>query len=58
MVASSPKAFLEFAVARGADRETLMRRASIQPHDLTDPNGRIPLARYVALMETGIQLNK
>lgn len=56
VAASWPRAFLDFAVARGADRETLMQRACIQPHDLTDPTGRIPLVRYVALMEAGIEL--
>ena len=56
VAASWPKALVDFAVARGADRETLMQRACIQPHDLTDPTGRIPLLRYVALMEAGIEL--
>jgi Arabinose-binding domain of AraC transcription regulator, N-term len=56
IVATGPRAFLEFAAGRGADRETLMRRAGIQQRDLTDPAGRIPIVRYVALMEAGIAL--
>ena len=56
VVASAPKAFSEFAVARGADRGVLLRRAGIEEHDLADPNGRVPVARYVALMEAAIEL--
>ncbi len=56
VVASSPKALVEFAVSRGADRETLLRRAGIHAHDLLDQNGRIPIVRYVALMKTAIEL--
>src|SRR5919202_1349129 len=56
VVASAPKALLDFAVARGADRETLLHRAGLQPRDLTDPNGRIPLVRYVALLAAGAEL--
>jgi len=56
VVAAAPKAFLEFAVARGADRDRLLRRACIHARDLADPNGRVPIVRYVAMMEAAIDL--
>ena len=56
VVATAPKALLDFAVDRGADRVTLLRLASIDPRDLEDPNGRVPVVRYVAMMEAAIDL--
>ena len=50
------RAFLEFAVARGADRQTLIAQSRLRPQDLTEPDNRIPLATYIALMEAGIKL--
>jgi AraC-like DNA-binding protein len=49
-------AFLEFAVARGADRQMLMERSGLRPACLTEPDNRIPLATYIALLEAGIEL--
>lgn len=49
-------AFLKFAVARGADRQTLMEQSRLCPQDLTEQDNRIPLASYIALMEAGIKL--
>src|SRR5690242_4098309 len=57
VVAAAPKAFVEFAVTRGADRTTLLRRAGIHPHDLVDPNGRLAIDKYAVLMEAGIELS-
>jgi AraC-like DNA-binding protein len=48
---------MEFAVARGADRTTLLARAGIAPADLDDIDRRIPFARYVALMRAGKALS-
>src|ERR1043165_6778286 len=42
-----PKAFLDFAVAKGADRQTLLDRSSIASADLSDLDKRIPLSNYV-----------
>src|SRR5262247_4051775 len=56
VTASAPKALVDFAVARGADREALMRRAGIRPRDLVDPNGRVSVVRYVALIDAGVEL--
>ena len=56
IVAGYPKAFLDFAVARGADRQTLLERSGIPLADLSDVDKRIPLGNYVALLEAGIEL--
>ncbi|RZJ89380.1 MAG: helix-turn-helix domain-containing protein [Brevundimonas sp.] len=41
---------LRYAVSRGADGRALAERSGIHPGDLSDPDGRVPLASYVALM--------
>jgi AraC-like DNA-binding protein len=56
IAASFPKAFLDFAVSRGADCRTLIERSHICSDDLNDPDNRIPLANYIALLKTGIEL--
>jgi AraC-like DNA-binding protein len=50
------KAFLEFAVARGADRQKLIEQTRLHAQDLTDPDNRLPLATYLALIKAGIEL--
>ena len=54
--AGYPKAFLDFAVARGADRLTLIARSHIHPDELQNQDNRIPLANYLAMLEAGIEL--
>ena len=54
--AGYPKAFLDFAVSRGADRLTLIARSHIHPEELLNQDNRIPLANYLAMLETGIEL--
>jgi len=49
-------AFLEFAVARGADRQRLIEQSRLPPQDLTERDNRLPLATYLALMKAGIKL--
>jgi AraC-like DNA-binding protein len=56
VAAGFPKAFLDFAVSKGAARRTLIERSRIDPDDLTEPDNRIPLANYIALLEAGIEL--
>ena len=56
IAAGYPKAFLYFAVSRGADRKVLLERSQIRPDDLKDQEGRIRLANYMALMRAGIEL--
>jgi AraC-like DNA-binding protein len=54
--AGYPKALLDFAVSRGADRRTLIARSQIRLDDLEDQDRRIPLANYLALLHVGIEL--
>ena len=56
IAAGYPKAFLEFAVSRGADRRALLGRSRLRPDDLRDQDGRVPLSSYVALMGAGAEL--
>ena len=50
------EAFLQFAGARGADRQTLIEQSRLRPEDLSERDNRLPLATYVALLKAGIQL--
>ena len=38
--------------ARGADAGAALRRVGLEPGDLTDPDRRVPLVRYLELLET------
>ena len=58
IAAGYPKAFLEFAVSRGANRATLLERSHLCLDDLENPEGRFPLTTYIALMKAGIELCK
>jgi AraC-like DNA-binding protein len=44
------RSLMDFAVAKGADRECLARQSLIDLAELEHPDGRIAFARYVALM--------
>jgi AraC-like DNA-binding protein len=46
-------ALIEFATSRGADRMRLMACADLDAAALADPDDRVPLARYIALMRAG-----
>src|SRR3984885_1442247 len=37
--------------SRGADADDAVRRAGLEPGDLTDPDRRVPLIRYLELLE-------
>jgi AraC-like DNA-binding protein len=54
--AGYPNAFLDFAVARGADRAALLTRADLKPSDLAQQDNRVPLAGYLALIKAAIAL--
>jgi len=54
--AGYPKALLDFAVSRGADRQTLIARSHIHPDELRNQDNRIPLANYLAMLHAGIEL--
>src|SRR5947207_10503401 len=56
VAAGYPKAFLDFAVSRGADRQMLLERSHIHLEDLKDQDDRVPLANYLALLKAGIEL--
>jgi AraC-like DNA-binding protein len=50
------RALADLAVAKGAGREELLRRAGIAPGEIEDPDRRVRLARYQALMHAGQEL--
>ncbi len=50
------EAFLQFAVARGADRQTLIEQSRLHPEDLLERDNRLPLSTYLALMKAAIKL--
>ena len=56
VTAGLPKAFLNFAAARGADRRILLQRSNISLDEILDADNRVPLASYVALLTAGIEL--
>lgn len=56
VAAGFPKAFLDFAASRGADRLTLIEHSQVSPDDLKEPNNRVPLANYAGLLQAGIEL--
>jgi AraC-like DNA-binding protein len=56
IAAGYPKAFLDFAVSKGAERQSLIERSHIRPEDLDDQDNRIPLAKYLVLVKAGIEL--
>ena len=56
VAAGYPKALLDFAVSRGADRQMLIERSQISLDDLQDQDNRIALANYMALLKAGIEL--
>ncbi|MCF4097488.1 AraC family transcriptional regulator [Maritalea mediterranea] len=41
---------LAYALSRGADAEDLQAKSSLGDHDLTDPDARVPLHTYLALL--------
>jgi AraC-like DNA-binding protein len=56
IAAGYPKALLDFAVSKGADRRMLIERSQICLDDLENQDNRIPLANYLALLNAGIEL--
>ena len=56
VAAGAARALLEFAVSKGASRDTLLRRSGIDPSDLRDRDRRVPFARYIALIRAGKEL--
>lgn len=54
--AGYPQGFVRFATGRGVDRDALMARTGISETDLTHQDNRVPLDRYVALLDTAAEL--
>jgi AraC-like DNA-binding protein len=50
------KGIARFAVARGADERSLLSAAKIDPLQLDDPDARLPISCYRALIKTGQEL--
>ncbi|ATQ41719.1 AraC family transcriptional regulator [Caulobacter mirabilis] len=50
------KGFLDFAVTRGAEARALGERSGVTAADLSDHDGRLPMARYVALVRAAKDL--
>ena len=50
------RGLLHLAVSKGASAALLLERSSIDPQELQDPDNRIALPRYVALMKAGKEL--
>ncbi len=50
------RALVEMAVARGAERKRLLAHAGVAASDLEDQDARLPLVRYLALLETARDL--
>ncbi|HEX5182102.1 MAG TPA: AraC family transcriptional regulator [Allosphingosinicella sp.] len=57
VAAAIVRTLMDFAVAKGADRDALVRRSGLDPAWLDDPDGRIPYAHYKALMRAGKSLS-
>lgn len=56
IAAAFARGLIEVAAARGADSGALMARAGVAPGTLDDPDARVALARYMALMRAGQEL--
>jgi AraC-like DNA-binding protein len=56
VAAGFARALMELAVSRGAGHKALARRSGVSPEELRDADGRIPLAKYVALMRAAKEL--
>jgi AraC-like DNA-binding protein len=51
------RGLMELAIAKGACRHALAQQSGIDPEDLQDQDGRVPLANYIALMRSGMALS-
>jgi AraC-like DNA-binding protein len=56
IAAGYPRALLEYAVTRGADRDTLLKRSGLDAAALEGADNRVALERYLALFEAAIAL--
>lgn len=49
-------AFIDFAIAKGADRQSLLQRSRIRPEDLKNEDSRLSLVTYIELNKAAIEL--
>lgn len=56
VAAGVAKALIDLAVSKGAGRRRLLKRSKIASGDLSDQDNRIPLTKYMALLEAGVEL--
>lgn len=57
VAASYVRALLEVAVSKGAPREALLTRSRIDARTLEDPDNRVPIEKFAALMRIGKELS-
>ncbi|HUQ17985.1 MAG TPA: AraC family transcriptional regulator ligand-binding domain-containing protein, partial [Gemmatimonadaceae bacterium] len=57
IVANGVRALLDVAVAKGANRNELLRRSGIDPDELLDRDGRVAFSKFVLLMRAGQELS-
>ena len=55
VAAGYPAALLSYIVVRGGDRARLLQRAHLSDDLLSDPDNRVPLPKYLALIDAGIE---
>lgn len=58
VAAGAVRSLMEFAIAKGANPQTLAHRSGIDPVVLEDRDNRIPFSKFVALMRAGQELCK
>lgn len=58
IAAGYPRAFLDFAVSKGADRQMLIKLSRINTGNLKEQDNRVPFSQYMALINAGVELCK
>jgi AraC-like DNA-binding protein len=56
VAAGLARALFTYALSRGADAQTLMERSGIRSADFAEPDTRVPMPRYLALMSASMAL--
>lgn len=56
VAAGFARAFLDFAVSKGAEKRQILERSRICSDDLAEPDNRVPFASYISLMEAAIEM--
>jgi AraC-like DNA-binding protein len=54
--AGYPRAMLGFAVSKGADRDTLLRRSGLSEQDLSQQDNRVSVSSYIDLLQVAAEL--